>query len=58
MAWQYRMLYIRKKGVRTNLPALGKEYEIELDYDKLHDALVDLELNVKIWNKLKWQLEI
>ena len=58
MAWQYRMLYTRKKGVRTNLTALGKEYEIEHDYDKLHDALVDLELNVKIWNKLKWQLEI
>lgn len=58
MAWQYRMLHTRKKGVRTNLTALGKEYEIEHNYDKLHDALVDLELNIKIWNKLKWQLEI
>ena len=58
MAWQYRMLHTRKKGVRTNLTALGKEYDIEHNYDKLHDALVDLELNIKIWNKLKWQVEI
>jgi DNA polymerase III epsilon subunit-like protein len=58
LAWQYRMYHTRKKGVRTNLTALGKEYEIDHNYDKLHNALVDLQLNVKIWNKLKWQLEI
>ncbi|MBC8395060.1 MAG: hypothetical protein H8E05_00020 [Bacteroidetes bacterium] len=57
-AWQYRMYHTRKKGVRTNLTALGKEYEINHDYDKLHDALVDLELNIKVWDKLKWQVEI
>ena len=57
-AWQYRMYHTRKKGVRTNLMALGKEYEIDHNYEKLHDALVDLQLNIKIWNKLKWQLEI
>ena len=57
-AWQYRMYHTRKKGVRTNLTALGKEYDIDHDYDKLHDALVDLQLNIKVWNKLKWQLDI
>ena len=56
-AWQYRMYHTRKKGVRTNLTALGKEYDIDHNYDKLHDALVDLELNIKVWNKLKWQVE-
>ena len=46
----------RVKGVKTNLTALGKEYNIDHNYDKLHDALVDLELNLKVWNKLKWKL--
>lgn len=58
MEYQYSAYHKKKKGVKTNLKALGKEFEIEHDYDKLHDALVDLELNVKIWNKLKWQIDI
>ena len=52
------MYHTRVKGVRTNLSSLGKEYEINHDYDKLHDALVDLELNIKVWNKLKWQVDL
>lgn len=56
--YQYRVLDIRKKGVKTSLVALGKEFEISHNYSKLHDALVDLELNVKVWNKLKWHVEI
>lgn len=56
--YQYRMTNMRKKGVRTNLMALGRDYDIEHDSDKLHDAIVDLELNLKVWNKLKWQIEI
>jgi DNA polymerase III epsilon subunit-like protein len=58
LAWQYKMVHTRKKGVRTSMGALGKELKIDHDYDKLHDALVDLELNLKIWNKMKWQIEI
>ena len=58
MAYQYTAYHKKQKGVKTNLKALGKEFEIEHNYDKLHDALVDLELNVKIWDKLKWQIEI
>ena len=44
--------------MRTSLSALGKENEIDHDYDSLHDALVDLELNLKVWNYLKWKVEI
>jgi len=58
LAYQYKLLHIRKRGVRTNLKALGKEYEIDFDENKLHEALYDLELNVKVWNKLKWMIEI
>ena len=52
------MYHTRVKGVRTNLSSLGKEYEIDHDYEKLHDALVDLQLNIKVWNKIKWQVDL
>ena len=58
LAFQYRMLHTKKRGVKTNLAALGKEFEIKHNPDKLHDALVDLELNIKVWNKLKWMIEV
>jgi len=51
--FQYRMLHTRKRGVKTNLASLGKEFGIDHEYNKLHDAIVDLELNLKVWNILK-----
>lgn len=56
--YQYRAYHKKQKGIKTNLTALGKEMSIDHDYDNLHDALVDLELNLKVWNKLKYQIEI
>ena len=56
--YQYTLLNLRQKGLGGSLQAMGKAFEIEHDYSKLHDALVDLELNLKVWNKLKMQLEI
>jgi len=58
LSFQYRMLHTRKKGVKTNLAALAKEFEIKHNPDKLHDAIVDLELNIKVWDKLKWMIEV
>ena len=37
---------------------LAKENDIEFDENKLHDALYDLEINLKVWNKLKYQIEL
>ena len=58
LAFQFRMLNIRNKGQRNSLEAVGKSYSIDHDYSKLHDAIVDLELNLKVWNKLKYEIEI
>jgi DNA polymerase III epsilon subunit-like protein len=58
LSYQYRLLHKRKRGVRTSLIALGKEYEIDFDPTKLHEALYDLELNIKVWDKLKWMTEV
>ena len=57
LEFQMKMLGIRKKGMRTSLGALGKSHDIKHDYAKLHDALVDLELNLKVWDKLKYQID-
>lgn len=58
MEYQYRMIHTIAKGVKTNTLLLGRENQIEHDYEHLHDALVDLQLLIKIWNKLKYQVEI
>lgn len=58
LEYQYRMANDRTKGIKTNLTALGKENGIVHDYDNLHNAIVDLELNLKVWNKLKYHLEL
>ena len=55
--FQIKMIVIRKRGLKTSLGALGKSNNIEHNYASLHDALVDLELNVKIWDKLKYQID-
>ena len=58
LTFQYKVVHERRRGVKSSLAYMGKELNIEHDYDKLHNALVDLELNVKVWNKLKWQTDI
>jgi len=58
LEYQYKMYSERRKGIRTNLAALGREYEIEHDDDDLHDAVVDLRLNIKVWNKIKWMIDL
>ena len=57
LEYQYKLAHERRRGVKTNLAFLGKEYEIKHDPSKLHDALADLELNLKVWNQLKYRLE-
>lgn len=58
ITYQYRMMDTRAKGVKTNLTAMGREFTIDHDYDNLHNALVDLHLNKKVWDKLKNIIEI
>jgi DNA polymerase III epsilon subunit-like protein len=58
LEYQYKMYNQRKKGMRTNLAALGREYEIEHDDENLHEAIVDLKLNIKVWNKIKWMIDL
>ena len=58
LEYQYKIYHTRRKGIRTSLTALGKEFKIDADWDNLHDAIVDLELNLEVWNQLKYQIEL
>lgn len=56
--WQFRLNNIRKKGLKTNLSALGKEFNLPFDELNLHDASVDVPLCFEIFKQLIWRVEI
>jgi len=58
LSWQYKLLNFRKRGVKTNLKQLCKDYSIEFDDKKLHEALYDVEKTNEVLHKMLWQIEI
>ena len=52
-AWQYKMLNIHAKGVRTSIIALCKEFNIECDENRLHEATYDTEKAYDILRELE-----
>ena len=58
ISYQYKMINHIIKGSRTSLSKVAESFNISYDQALLHDALYDLDLNVKIWNKLKYQVDI
>ena len=58
ISWQYKLLNFRKRGVKTNLKQLCKDYSIEFDDKKLHEALYDVEKTNEVLQKMLWQIEI
>ena len=58
LAWQYRMLGYREKGLKVNLAQLGRDLEIKFDDSKLHDAQEDILLTIAVFRQLLWKIEI
>jgi DNA polymerase III epsilon subunit-like protein len=58
LPWQYRLLNFREKGLRVSLQQCCKDYEVDFDPKKLHDALYDIRKNMDIFNKIIWQTEV
>jgi hypothetical protein len=58
ISYQYKMINHIIKGSKTSLSKVAESFNISYDQGLLHDALYDLDLNVKIWNKLKYQVDI
>jgi DNA polymerase III epsilon subunit-like protein len=54
----YRYANQFKKGIKTSLGTLAKEYGIEVDENKQHGAAYDLFLTKSVWDKQKFQIEI
>jgi len=58
LAWQFKMIGLVEKGLKTNLGLLMKEYKLEVDENRLHKADYDIEKNMELWNKQMWEIEI
>ena len=58
LSWLYRLLNHREKGLKTNLQQCCKDYDIDFDPSKLHDAMYDIEKNMNVFQKLMWEVEV
>jgi DNA polymerase III epsilon subunit-like protein len=56
--YQYKIYNTRVKGIKSSLGLTAKEFGINFDPNALHNAVEDLKVNLEVWNKLKWQIEI
>ena len=56
--WQYKLLHYRERGLKTSQGFLLKHYGIDHDPKRLHDALYDIEMNFKIFNRQLFDLEL
>lgn len=56
--WMFRLASFRKRGVKTNLKALLKEYDIEFDEKMLHNSLFDIRYNYLLLSKLLWNINL
>ena len=56
--WQFKLNSLRLKGVKLNLGACCKKYQIDFDASKLHDALYDIKKNFEVFQKMIWEIDI
>lgn len=58
LSWQYKMLHIRERGLKTSQASLLKTYTIDHDPKRLHDALYDIEMTYQIFLKQIYDIEV
>lgn len=58
LAWQFKVIGLVEKGLKTNLGLLMKEYKIEVDETKLHKAEWDVSYNFELFKKQMWEIAI
>ena len=58
LAWQYKMINYKERGLRTAQGFLLKKYDIPHDPKKLHDALYDIIMNYEIFRKQLYEIEL
>ena len=58
LAWQYKLINYKERGLRTAQGFLLKKYDIPHDPKKLHDALYDIIMNYEIFRKQLYEIEL
>lgn len=58
LSWQYKMLHIREKGLKTNQAFVLKYYDIPHDPKRLHDSLYDVEMTFEIFKKQIFNIDL
>lgn len=58
LSWQYKMLNLREKGLKTNQAFMLKHYGIPHDPKMLHNSLYDVEMTFEIFKKQIYNLDI
>jgi DNA polymerase III epsilon subunit-like protein len=58
LPWMYKLLNIRERGLKVNLQQCCKDYDIDFDPNKLHDAMYDIKKNMEVFSKMLWEVEV
>lgn len=58
LSLMFRLSDFARKGLKTNLGLMGREFGIDYDYDSLHDGLNDCILNYHIFKQLIIRIDI
>lgn len=58
LAWQYKLVDFKQRGLKTNLGGMAKELGMEVEEGRLHEAGYDLEVNDFVHRKLINMIEI
>ena len=58
LAWQFKLNSFHERGMRLNLGACCKTYDVDFDPSKLHDALYDIKKNYSVFRKMIWNIKI
>jgi DNA polymerase III epsilon subunit-like protein len=56
--WQYKLASHIERGLRTNMAAMLKHYDIEFDKDKLHDGKYDMTKNFELLHKILGDIDL
>ena len=57
LEYEYRFANLFQRGIKVSMKVLCKEYGFPMDENKSHGALYDVQQLVKLWDKLKFQIE-
>lgn len=58
LSWQFKLNSFHERGMRLNLGACCKTYDVDFDPTKLHDALYDIKKNYEVFKKMLWKVKI